>query len=128
MNYDYALKIIKAAQEGKKIQCRAHGTNWFICDISRVRLESLNNPLTYRIKPELKRVPVEVKDLPPVCHIRFRENSGEIYFLYKRHTALNVFWICGNSNSEWTVKSLPPEAEYSSDLITWHKFYKEVEV
>ena len=134
MNYDYASRIIKAAQEGKALQRFIyHPSNGWkdITDIRCWSIEGLNNPELIRIKPELKRVPVEVKDLPAICHIRFAGDiSVEFYQVTARNLAVSRIWLSypGKGSLEWHIKELPKEAEYSSDLITWHKFFKEVEV
>lgn len=127
--YDYAIRIIKAAQDGKALERNFPLDNGWKAnsDIRSWNIDALNNPDMIRIKPKFKRVPIEVKDLPPICHVRFLENDAVSYLITKRNTKLNQFNVNGGTKN-WMVSQLGDSPEYSADLVTWHKFYKEVEV
>ncbi len=74
----------------------------------------------YRVKPTPKRVPLEAKDIPPVCWIKqVGDYSPELVVKVSDYSL-----SCGN-NHTWNYSAMVDLAEYSTDRVNWKPCSKE---
>ena len=118
MTHDAIIEVVRAHKERKQLQ-RMVDYGWKDCVVTlETLLRHSVEGCFFRLKPTPVRVPLTVADLPPVCWIKEEEN--ESMFLVTRRWSSGLvaggrsFDIAALRNDEW-----------SSDLVTWHPFWKE---
>ena len=118
-DYTHAKRIIEALELGKTVEVNL-GSRWSESAISydltvTAGLSEINNPRTYRVKPEPKLIPLSQEDIPPVCWVR-ENNHCKTHFLT---TAVTDDFIWFGSTIQAGYLDLFKHYEYSTDRKSW---------
>ena len=123
-DYTHAQRMIDALVAGETLEYKDH--NGFHKSSlnhdpkANVRVEELNNPNIYRVRPVPKLIPLSREDIPPVCWIR-SPNKDSMWLV--THTGTES--VSYNFNSA-TYKWLFEEGyQHSTDRKNWRPCSKE---
>lgn len=122
MTLDELIVVLQAAKAGKTIEFEHIGrpTVW------EQKLSSDTSwnlfVYNYRVKPEPKRVPLEAKDIPPVCWIRDPNGFADTNRLV---ITVAPAGIVAADDYRISYTTLMNRYEYSTDRVNWKPCWKE---